>query len=79
MMTHRTDTLRTSRRAHSLRPSRDLRAYLPTSSSASSNFNDTEHAVLHALALLINDGLSATLEELVRTPARLSRRSVYAS
>jgi hypothetical protein len=44
-------------------------SYLRTSSSVSSNFNDTERAALRALALLVDDGLSATLEEVVRTPA----------
>ena len=32
--------------------------------------NDTERASLRALALLVDDGLSAALEELVRTPTR---------
>ena len=32
--------------------------------------NDTERATLRALALLVDDGLSAALEELVRTPTR---------
>src|SRR6266403_6080640 len=32
--------------------------------------NDTERAALRALALLADDGLSAALEELVRTPIR---------
>ncbi|KAH9952711.1 hypothetical protein BC827DRAFT_225889 [Russula dissimulans] len=52
--------------------------YLPTSSSVScklhmgfSVINDTEHAVLRALALLADDGLPATVEELVRPPTQL--------
>jgi hypothetical protein len=45
-------------------------SYLRTSPSASPNFNDTECAALRALALLEDDGLSATLEELCRRPTR---------
>jgi hypothetical protein len=43
-------------------------SYVHTSSSVSSNFNDTERAALRALALLVDDELSATLKEVVQTP-----------